>query len=270
MRWLLFTCVWVLVFAMRSEAQVTRGITGSIQFVSEGIRVRPRLDLNLDSPILVRVASERDLGNGSIEYTIEYIGAREGLFDLRETLEGVDGTVLLAAALPPIPIEIVSHLEVDAPTDVFVTAEPGMELVGGYRWIVGIIVAAWALVPIVAWVRRPRPEIEIVEVEDSGPTLADQLQPLVEAAANRTLSTPERGRLELLLYGFWSETLGLDERDRAEAIQRLRRDAEAGAVLRSVEAWLHGRHEATVTPCEINLLLEPYRSSPARCVEPLA
>lgn len=245
------------------EAQVTRGITGSVTVVSTGQRIQPRSDLDLDSPILVRIAAERVLEDGAFEYDIEYIGAREGHFDLRDAFEGADGSALLEGALPPVPIEVRSNLEADATTDVFVSSNPGFELSGGYRIALTVLGICWVLIPIVIVARRTKPTVEPAAPEPIPLTLADQLRPLVEAASSRTLSTDERGRLELLLYGFWSEALGLDETNRAAAVIALRQDEKAGVLLRAVEFWLHGRDAPDVTPSEITALLEPYRAAPA-------
>ncbi len=50
----------------------------------------------------------------------------------------------------------------------------------------------------------------------------------------------------------------------AEVVMRLRRDAEAGRLLRAVESWLHA-HTSPTAPAEgeVASLLEPYRHSPA-------
>ena len=246
-----------------AEAQVTRGITGSITVQSDGQRIQPRSDLNLDSPILVRIAAEREVAEGIFEYDIEFIGGREGLFDLRDAFEGADGSELSGGALSAIPIEIISNLEADATTDVFISSNSGFELAGGYRVALIVLGVCWVLVPIIVIARRVKPVIEEATLEVAPPTLAEQLRPLVEAASNRSLTTAERGRLELLLYGYWSEALGFGETNRAAAIIALRQDEQAGALLRAVELWLHGRDAPVVTPGAITSLLEPYREAPA-------
>lgn len=255
--------VFVLGLIVESHGQVTRGITGAITVRSEGQRLQPRSDLDLDSPILVRIAAEREVEEGIFEYDIEYIGSREGLFDLRDVLEGADGSDLADGALPAVPIEIISNLEANASTDVFVSSTSDFELVGGYQVVLIVVGICWVLVPIIIIARRAKPVIEEPAPVVTPPTLAEQLRPLVEAASDRSLTTAERGRLELLLYGYWSEILGLDETNRAVAVIALRKDERAGALLRSVEVWLHGRDAPTVTPSEISALLEPYREAPA-------
>lgn len=245
------------------DTQVTRGITGSATVRSEGQRIRPRSDLNLDSPILVRISGERILENGGIEYDLEYIGSHAGTFDLRDVLEGADGAKLSRESVPEITVEIVSHLGTDSETDVFVVSSPGTELTGGYRIGLIVIAVVWLLIPIVAIVRRMRTKPEVVVEEAPEPTLADQLKPLVVSASKRELSIAERGRLELLLYAYWAQKLDLNQADRPSAIASLRRNPTAGMLLRAIEGWLHGRDTVAVASSEINKLLDPYRAVPA-------
>jgi hypothetical protein len=50
----------------------------------------------------------------------------------------------------------------------------------------------------------------------------------------------------------------------ADVIPRLRTHADAGALLRAVERWLHGRREGEIDArSEAAALLEPYRRAPA-------
>ena len=260
---LLLLAVPAIAHGQDVDAQVTRGITGSTTVRSVGQRIRPRSDLDLDSPILVRIAGERTLEDGVIEYEFEYIGSHAGTFDLREVLEGADGSVLNHESVPEITVEIVSHLSADSETDVFVVSNPGTELTGGYRIGLIVIGVLWGLVPVVAISRRMRSTPEVVVAEAPKPSLADQLKPLVVSASKRELSVSERGRLELLLYAYWAKRLGLNETDRPSAIASLRRNETAGLLLRAIEGWLHGRETAVVAPSEINSLLEPYRTVPA-------
>ena len=243
-----------------ASGPTTRGITGEVVIEVEGPAIRPRADLDLDSPMLVRVIDTRELVDGRVEYRLGFLGVNIGTYDLRDVLETADGSQ--PEHLAPIPVEIVTNLAGNAGTDVYVNHEPGLPLAGGYRLMLWIIGLAWFLVPIVAFIQHsrrqePAPSVE----EDSGLTFAEQLRPLVVAASHRGLSVAERGRLELLLYAHWQEHLQLAGIDRPEAVMRLRDDDQAGTLLRAVESWLHqpGSASAGATPEEIDQLLAPYR-----------
>jgi hypothetical protein len=69
----------------------------------------------------------------------------------------------------------------------------------------------------------------------------------------------EQAALERLLMGYWRDKLRLDEARMADMLQQLKRHAEAGAILRAVERWLH-KPGAAPGASEINALLEPYRT----------
>lgn len=242
------------------SVEATRGITGSVVLNADGPRIRPRSDLDLDSPLLVRVVDAQE-GDEETSYQLEFIGVTEGVFDLRDVLENPDGS--RPDHLPPIMVEIISNLEENAATDVFVSQNPGATLSGGYRVFLVVLGIGWLGVPLLVVARRllARPVIDESPVVPDI-TLADQLRPLVTVASERGLSVAERGRLELLLYGHWQEQSDLQGLPRSTAVARLRNDEHAGPLLRAIEGWLHrpGTTENFgATPEDIDRLLEPYR-----------
>lgn len=242
----------------------TRGITGRVLIESDSGVVRGRPDLDLDSPILVRLAKVEDIGEGRVACELEFIGVDAGVFDLRDVLVFENGVSI--DRLDPIPVEIVSNLARDAPTDLVLVAPPPALLEGGYSAALLTIGIVWVLIPVVVIVRRlfrPRPEPELFE---RGPTLAEKIAPLIESASQRELSIAEQGRLELLLYAHWQERLNLGS-DRPNAVAQLRRHETAGRLLRAVERWLHEPHATAPSRSEIASLLEPYRHIPAGGVE---
>lgn len=247
-----------------SIVSATRGITGRVFVESDTGIVRGRPDLDLESPMLVRLAKVRDIEGGGVACEIEFIGIDVGVFDLRDVLVFEDGSNI--DRLDPIPIEIVSNLAQDAPTDLVLVAPPPTTLQGGYTAVLVAIGIVWVLVPVLAILRRlarRRPEPEPLE---RGPTLAEKIAPLVESASQRDLSIAEQGRLELLLYAHWQERLGLGS-DRPSAVAQLRRHEVAGRLLRAVEGWLHEPHSVPPSRSEIAVLLDPYRHVPAGGVE---
>jgi hypothetical protein len=94
-------------------------------------------------------------------------------------------------------------------------------------------------------------------------TLADRLRPLVEDARTGELSTERRAELERLLLAHWRERRDLAGVDAADAVIRLRRDEEAGPLLRQLEEWLHRPGGSGAHEVDVAALLEPYRAAPA-------
>ena len=108
--------------------------------------LRGRADLDLDSPLLVRVASIERRDDVNI-HELEFIGTTPGLFDLREVLVFADGSAI--DLLPPLPVQIVSNLEDHAASDLSMTIPPSTTFVGGYRiWII-VIGVLWILIPVI-------------------------------------------------------------------------------------------------------------------------
>lgn len=241
-------------------ASATRGITGQVIVETEGQTLRGRPDLDLEAPLLVRIAGSEELENGRTRWTIDFIGMNEGVFDLRDVLVYADGSN--ATSLDPILIEVHARLQDDAPTDVFLAAPPARSIPGGYWTALYALGALWILVPTVVLLSRLFRRAPEVIVEASPPTLLEKLQPLVRAAAQAELTTEQQGQLELLLYAHWQEQMGLDT-DRAEAIACIRRDEHAGRLLRAIESWLHAPDGATPSSKEIESLLDPYRGATA-------
>ena len=239
----------------------TRGITGRVRIESnEGI-LRGRPDLDLESPLLVRLAAYEDLGDGRFASELDYIGTVAGTFDLRDVLVFESGAPV--AELAPIPVEIVSNLSTDAPTDLVMAPPPASSLEGGYSVVLAVVCILWLLVPLIVLARRLVRRAPVVVPDPPAPTIGERIAPIVEAAASRRLSVEEQGRLELLLYAHWQEELKLDD-DRALAVARLRRHELAGELLRTVERWLHDPNGPEPDEQEIADLLEPYRVPSSR------
>jgi hypothetical protein len=82
---------------------------------------------------------------------------------------------------------------------------------------------------------------------------------MVEAAIAGRLTLTEQAELERLLLAYWRRRLNLENSKPAEAIAKLRGHAEAGQVLRQLEAWLH-RPPGPSDAVDVAGLLMPYRS----------
>ena len=126
-------------------------------------------------------------------------------------------------------------------------------------FVIVFVIALWGLVLIPLWlIGRRRTAPLPVTAAAHAPTLADRLRPLIEQAAAGQLSRDGQAQLERLLLTHWRQRLNLENEDMAEAIRRLRADAEGGALLRELENWLH-RPPGSVK-VDVNKLLEPYRN----------
>ncbi len=244
-------------------ASAERGITGTYTFAFSDQTLRVRVQRDVDAPLIVRLR-QADVG----KYELLFIGTTEGRFDLRDTLQ--DGKGRTVDSLPPMYVSIVSTLPNDQRSDLYAAANFEPAITGGYKSAMLLGLASWMLVPAVVYVikRLRRSEAILVSQAPPPPTFAEQLEPLVMAAANRSLSTREKGRLELLLLQYWRERVVMTELSMAAAIQQLRVHPEAGPLLNAVERWLHceapsrGNSEDR-SPEEILRLLLPYRSAVA-------
>lgn len=266
-----------LEIALPPVATGSRGLVGTYVVEYVGPRLRAKPDQAITAPLIVRVLDEpapagsTDAAASTPRYRIEFIGTVVGTYDLRELIEHADGSG--AAALPPLPVRIDSELPSAHGTDLFLEDRPVPALRSWYRVGMILLVLAWLAIPVIAIVRRAmrRTPPVVVEPPAPPPTLADRLRPLVEAAMRGELSVPERARLELLLIDVWRDRLGLAALPPAQALIRLRRDPQAGELLRAVEGWLHapatgasGASAAgsgsSVPAADLAALLEPYRS----------
>ena len=135
-----------------------------------------------------------------------------------------------------------------------------------YRSLLIVVVSTWMVAGV--WMllrrvgRRSRPR-DTVERE---PTLGDLLYPLVEAAAEGSLSAAQQARLEMLLIGYWRDELDLRGCSSWQALKQMKQHAEAGALLAHLQRWLHqppGREAIDVAE-----IVAPYRSTSARDVRP--
>lgn len=224
-----------------------RGLAASLDHDASTTRLRAKAIQSPSSPLLVRVSN-----TAANAQRIEFIGTIAGEYDLRDYLEREDGT---PASLPPLPIRIVSQLPPDHGTDVLGDAPTGFSLRAHYRTIVFAVAAAWALVPVVVFIRRAMNKPAPIE---SAPTvltatIADELRAMLDAAGTAPLSTSQRGRLELLLMHYWCERLARDESNPtsgsrhvnpAHAIALLREHPRTQSTVLGLERWLHQREGA--------------------------
>ena len=189
-------------------------------------------------------------------YDLRYFGFVPGEYDLAQYLRNADGTA--PTNLPPIPVHISGILPENHDGKLIEDKPGGVSLPGSYTvWLIGLggvwFIAAWPL-----FLLGRKKKTPLGQAQDEGPDLAERLRPLVEQAANGTLDTDGRARLERMVFSHWRERLGLPEDgDVAELHHQLKVHDEAGPLLHGLEDWLH-RPPGTAT-VEIAALLAPYR-----------
>ena len=141
---------------------------------------------------------------------------------------------------------------------------PQAPSIGGYRLLLALAAVVWVvgLLLLIRSTRRPRSDPQAAT--DRPRSLADQLQPLLEAAAEGSLAESQRAELERLLLAFWRKKLEVTGRSPAEAMTALKADPEAGELLRQLEDWLHNPNPSA--PVDLKRLLKPYTNVTAQNV----
>jgi hypothetical protein len=240
----------------------TVGMEGRLQIVIPGSLVEAK-PVDEKAPMIVRIAASTQDQNGT-RYDIRYIGLEPGSFDLKRCLFRIDRST--TPEIPSIPVTIGGVLPEDHQGQLVAENVSPLRFLGAYKWLLIAIGVAWVamLYPLI-FARRKR-AAAVVESAPPPPTLADRLRPLVQQAAEGTLSADGKGQLERLLLGHWRERLHLADVGMADAMTRLRQHREAGALLRALEDWLH-RPPGSAT-VDVAAVLEPYRSIPAPAAPP--
>ncbi len=240
----------------RDDRSPTVGMRARIeQFVVPGglVAVKP---IEPRSAIVLRIVETFPHGTDH-RYDFEYYGLEPGKHDLAQYLARVD-----ASDATPVPaIEVTVRATMPAgqvePTELTPKSPPWLGgysttlVVGGVLWVIGLL--AILLVG-----RRKRAATAAAAARPV--TLADRLRPLVEGAATGRLDDGGKAELERLLLAFWRRRLELGAQKPAAAIARLREHAEAGALLRQLDAWLHRPGPAAAV--DVAALLQPYRDAP--------
>ncbi|MBX3462204.1 MAG: hypothetical protein KF830_03460 [Planctomycetes bacterium] len=205
------------------------------------------------APVVLRVLAVWPHGEHH-RYDLEWTGLVPGRHDLMQYLARKDGSP--TTGLAPLPVTVTSVLPHGAmdPGEAKPVAPPRSL---GYSALQIGVAVAWAIgLVLILFVgrrwRRPRVAAPVP------PSLADRMRPLVEAVAGGEADAAAKAELERLLVAFWRARLGLRDRTAAAAVAAIRADAEAGALLRQVEAWLH----QPTPPAALDLaaLLQPYRT----------
>ena len=260
-KYLALLCALVLGLAASAQEPQTRttiGIEGRVVVEHSGAALVP-VEAGEDAVLLLRIGEVEQLSDVRWRTELRFLSRRPGTFDLRESLSfGPDRPI--GDAIPAILVQVDSLLPEDHQGDL--DGIPGLDGpgAGGFSTIFRVVFALW-LIPAVAWLiwrwhKRPRPEPIVVEAV---PTLAELLQPLVQRAIDGELDLEGQARLERLLLSYWRERLGLQAETQAAAVRAMRQHADAGELLRAVEAWLHRPDHAPADQLEVQTLLARYQ-----------
>lgn len=197
-------------------------------------------------------------------YDLEVQGRVAGVHDLAKYFRRKDGAALEVTGLPFEVKDLITEGAVEP------HAPPQAKLgpIGGYgRWAT-TIAALWVIagIGLIVWVfRRPR---QATDSSHARRTLAEQLQDAMQRVVAGSAERKDWARVESLLLAHWRKRLGLEGVSSAEALQRLRRDPQAGEVLRKLDEALHAPEPKT--SIDWSALLEPYRDTAGVSAERLA
>lgn len=218
--------------------------------------------LDKDGKVVLRIVET--YGHGSqFRYDLEYYGLEPGTYDLAALLvpKAADQAPV---ALPKIEVKVTpmrapgqvlpNQLTPDAPPRLGGYTE--WLTVGTFGWVLGLFAILFAG-------RAQRRAAQAAGARQA--TLAERLQPMVEAAAQGKLDSAGKAQLERLLLAFWRRRLELEGVKAADAMPKLRNHPEAGVLLRQLEDWLH-RPQPT-QGVDLGALLAPYRQIAAATVE---
>jgi hypothetical protein len=242
---------------LSSNATPTVGMEGQLEVILPEAGLTPRAP-DRRAPLLLRIAYSRPHGTLTL-YDLRYIGRVPGRFDLRHylvTTNGIPATNLSALVVSIAGVLPTSHngwLEEEA------LRAPS--LFGGYRAVAAIVIGLWitAFFVILRVGRKPKP-VAVAAPVQRPPTFAERIRPLVESAAAGRISADEKATLERMLITHWQRRLGLGEANGEQLIARLREHGEAGALLRTLEDWLH-RPPGNAT-VQVESVLAPYKDLP--------
>jgi hypothetical protein len=259
----LLLCAVAAVAQVRDQREATVGMRAYVeQVVLEGSEL-VAAPTTIQAPVLVRIL--RTFAHGDhLRYDLEWVGFEEGTYDLTDYLVRKDGSS--TDGLPDVEVEVVSVLPGDMFEPSEIDPEQGQRL-GGYSALQVVVTVIWVagLLAILFFGRKRKVRVEAAPPK---PTLADRLRPLVERVTSGDAEEAQKAELERLLVAFWRARLDLGDLKVADAVMAIRRDDEAGKLLRHIETWLH----APEPPKDVDLgkLLEPYRSVTADQFQPEA
>lgn len=247
-----------------AAAGLTVGVHGSVaQVVIPGAECEPIPLTDRRQPVVVRITGVWPHGT-DFRYDLDYYGLEPGTYDLRAFLRRKDGSPLGGEIGTAIRVAVIANLP-DGQVRPSALDEAPLPSVGGYStalWIGGVVWTLGLLAFLFLYSKRRDGD---AASGPAPPTLADTLRPLVEQARAGTLDSTGKAELERLVLGYWGGKLGIASIGSVAALQQLKADAEAGALLRQLETWLHAP-PGRAGSVDLVALLAPYASIPADAV----
>ncbi len=237
-----------------SPSAETIGLEGRVTITLPRGDLRPK-PLNDRAPLFLRINDITPAEDGGFTYDLHYMGLEAGHYQITDYLMLPDESP--ATSLGTMDLHIASILpdghDGALPPHI---ARP-FPWIGGYRVLIGLFAFLWVagLVAYI-WFFRKRKEAVADTAESAPPSFAEQIRPLVSAAAAGDLSVDDRARLERLLSGYWRDKLKLPDQRMADALAKLKNHYEAGQLLRALEHWLHRPGGASKQ--DVDKLLAPY------------
>lgn len=221
------------------------------------LEVKPITETTVIVLRLVRVFPH----GSAFRYDLEYYGLEAGTFDLKDYVQRKDRSS--TTDLPSLPVTIRSILPPGQIKPHALTPQTAPRL-GGYRFLLFLAGVLWLIgLVVLLLVGRQRAAARSAAVRRQ--TLAERLRPLVEGAMTGQLPPTRLAELERTLIAYWERRLDLRHHKPIEALDALRRHAEAGPLLRQLETWLH--RPGGDAAVDVAALLTPYQNAPAEALE---
>lgn len=216
-----------------------------------------------NAPVLTKIKSIQPVENQRYSYLVSYSGTEKGTFNLTDYLCTPDGERLRE---PITQIQVESLIPDSADYAILNPPVPEHPAPPHYTALLYSSAGIWLLLGL--WLFLPRgmkrraiavnpPE----QPKEADRTLEDLLRPLVEKAAQKTITGEEKTRMEQILFRYWGALLQLDHLNNVEQLRRILEHKEAGALLRTVEQWLY-QPDSKIPAEEIAEILKPYMDLP--------
>ncbi len=235
----------------------TVGMTGTLEQ-----RVLPGSELEViplagsDSPLVLRITAAYPHGT-DWRYDFSFYGLDPGTYDLRDYLRRKDASTM--DGVPEIPVEIRAILPPGGQPKPHDPEHQKLPRVGGYKLLLIAGGVLWVgVLALLLFAGRRKAGAGSENAETKPATLAERLRPIVLEAREGKLDKEGQARLERLLLAVWRKRLKVENASPGEAIRTLREHAEAGALLRALEDWLHRPPGAAKNEGDIDALLKPY------------
>ncbi len=238
------------------EVHSTVGFQKTIlQIVVPGSELQPKPIVDRDQSIIVRILKTYSHGT-DFRYDLEFRGLDPGQFNLADYLQRIDATD--QPPIPAIPIVIHSLLPAGQVQPTPLVAESTryrsfylpLLIVGSTLWAIGFL-----MILFYGRGKTNRPLRELKPI-----TVADRLQPLIDAALSGEITTQQQAELERVLSSFWCQKMRWEHLSAVQIREKLRDHPEAGQLLDQIDLWLHRpKTGATTSTIDVAKLLEPYR-----------